>query len=932
MIFYDILNKLSLLTLDICDKMKKSMFGGDFMVEVVNIVCQIFCIAILFVLESGMILPDKSYEAKKFQDLIIADAVYVLLNICWLFIDGHNFMFGIQINYIINLLISFSQANLGVCYYRYLFYVITKKKQKSKAILIPGIILTTLSASSYWTGVLYTVDDSNRLVSGANHYIETFFFYIYLILIACVSLVKWKYSSNSETRKRASISSSLIIPPALAVAFHIIFPELTCLHSFGVTISIASVFVRLQKQSVNSNILNTEIAKENATLYRNTVLSNALQFMVVNLTNNNVEELSIPKRPDLTLQKLIDTKSITNTVYSEIVGFWSKNILDLTAEEIHYIYDSELLKANFEEGIVKVNDVFRVKKANGEISWCNQDIIMAKNEKSGAVIATITVTDITEQKHQEQAFEYQQAIVEGLAYGIPSYWIVDIETEEFIDYNVDNQRHNDIIRTEGLGINYTEFVNRVAAFMATHIDVSEMISYFSIETVRAKLSDSRQYIIPFNLKYTKEGKYFQVSYTKVYLNGKEAFILSTRDISENVQTERTLREQVSAALEKAEKASEAKSSFLFNMSHDIRTPMNAILGFNDMAVKHIDNKEKALDALNKAKYSGEHMLGIINDILDIARIENGKMKLNIDVLDVKDGFSRFDDMFSLAMKEKGIDFKVIDNTKTKYVYADYLRMSQVLSNLLSNAMKFTNPGGSVTFIVDEVEYPKDGYVGFEITIRDTGIGMSDEFQQKLFLPFERENSATVSGVQGTGLGLSIAKNLVDLMGGKITVKSKLGEGTEFKIFFDSKVVPDYENVIEEKIEDDTIIDFSGKTVLVVEDNVLNNEIVCEILEEEGFVVTSVDDGSKAVEIIEQAENIFDVVLMDIQMPIMNGYQATKKIRAMEDEKKKSVPIVAMTANAFAEDREHAFSVGMNEHVAKPLDINNLLKVLSKLLR
>ncbi len=902
------------------------------MIEIANIACQIFCLAILFVLESGMILPEKSFEAKKFQDLIIADALYVVLNICWLFINGREFYFNIQLNYIVNLLISFSQANLGICYYRYLFYVITKKKQHNKAILIPGIILTTLSATSYWTGFLYTVDETNTLVSGANHYVETFLFYIYLMLIAGVSVVKWKHSSNNETRKRASISSSLIIPPILAVILHSVFPSLSCLHSFGVTLSIASVFVRLQKQSVNSNILHTEIAKENATLYRNTVLSNALQFMVVNLSTNMVEELIIPRRPDLTIKKLIEDGQINSNLYSEIVGFWSKNILDLTKEEINYIYDSDLLKSNFEEGIVKVNDVFRVKKVKGEVAWCNQDIIMAKNEKSGAVIATITVTDVTEQKQQEQYFEYQQSVVEGLAYGIPSYWIVDINTGEFIDYHIENQRHNDIVRTEGMGKDYDDFVSRVAMFMSHHMDVSEMVDYFVIDTVREKLSEGKQYIVPFNLRYSKEGNYFQISYTKINLNGREAFILSTRDISENVQRERSLRKEISAALEKAEKASEAKSSFLFNMSHDIRTPMNAILGFNDMAIKHIDNKEKALDALNKAKYSGEHMLGIINDILDIARIENGKMKLNIDVLDVKEGFARFDDMFSLAMKEKGVDFKVINNTKTKYVYADYLRMSQVLSNLLSNAMKFTNPGGSVRFIVDEVSYPKDGYVGFEITIRDTGIGMSDEFQQKLFQPFERENSATVSGVQGTGLGLSIAKNLVDLMGGKISVTSKLGEGTEFRIFFDSKVVPDYEKVIEEKIEDDTIIDFTGKKVLVVEDNILNNEIVCEVLEDEGFIVTSVDDGSKAVETIEQTETPFDIILMDIQMPIMNGYQATKKIRAMDDEKKNSVPIVAMTANAFAEDREHAFEVGMNEHVAKPLDINNLLKVLSKLLR
>ncbi len=903
------------------------------MLHIANIICQIFCIGILFVLESGMIFSERSYEAKRFQRLIIADAIYVLINIFWLLVDSTDITYGIQLNYILNVAIVLSQSHIGICYYRYLFYVITKKKQRNPIILLPGLISLILSVVSCWTGWLFTVDETNTYISNDKYYVNAMLFYFYLIIIACVSLVKWKRSSSAETRKRASISSSLVIPPILTVITHAIFPALSFLPAFGITLSIASVFVRLQKQNVNSNILHTEIAKENATLYRNTVLSNALQFMVVNLTTNKVEELTIPRRPDITIKTLVENGNVKTNHYMEIVGVWCKNILDIDKQDIIDMYDAGILKNKYNNGEVKISTTFRVMKATGDISWCYQDIIMAKNEKSGDIIATITITDITEQKNQEQTFEYQQAIIEGLAYGTPSYWIVDINTEEFIDYKVENERHNSIIAKEGIGDTYSEFVSKIYMFMSHNTDVSDIVNYFSIETVREKLSNSRQYNVPINLRYTKEGAYFQISYTKINLNGREAFILSTRDISDNVQRERMLRKEISSALEKAEKASEAKSSFLFNMSHDIRTPMNAILGFNDMAVKYIDDKDKALDALLKAKISGEHMLSIINDILDIARIESGKMKLNIEVIDVKESFSRFDDMFSLAMQQKGIDFKIINNTITRYVYADYLRISQVMSNLLSNAMKFTNEGGSVTFTANEVQVEREGYIGFEFTIKDTGIGMSEEFQEKIFQSFEREHSATVSGVQGTGLGLAIAKNFVELMGGSISVKSKLGEGTEFKIFFNSKVAEDAEHCFKEKIEASLDVNLADVKILVVEDNELNREIVCEILESENVKVTAVEDGSMAVELMETMKaGTFDLILMDVQMPVMNGYEATRQIRMLNDEAKKNIPIVAMTANAFAEDRLQALESGMNEHIAKPIDVGKMFKVIKSFVK
>ncbi len=897
------------------------------LLDVANIICQIFCIGILFVLDSGMIIPDKSYEAKRFQKLIVADAMYVILNIIWQIVDGRIFTYCIEIHYCVYTLISISQVYVAICYYRYLFYVITRKKQESKFLYLPGLVNILLCATSYWTGIFFTIDEKNNFVLGKDYYADVILVYFYLFLIAGVGIVKWKTSSSKATRKRASISSSLILAPVICIVLFFIFPNILCLHSFGITLSIASVFVRLQKQEVSSTMHRTEIVKENAILYRNTVLSKSLQFMVINLSNNKVEELTISKRPEISIHSVIQSGIIKENNYLEIVKVWSQNIIDLSKEEIYKIYDAEILKQHFNNGENKISTSFRVTKNNGEISWCNQDIIMAKNDITGDIIATITITDINDQMQQEEVNKYQQAIIEALAYGSPSYWIVDIDTEEFIDYKVENERHAGIIEQEGLGNTYSEFIGRIHAFMSDMIYDSDLVKYFTIDTIRLKLKDNEQYIAPVNLNYQKEGVYFQVSYTKLQLNGRNAFVLSTRDITENVEKERALRDEATQALEKAKRASEAKSSFLFNMSHDIRTPMNAILGFNDMAIKYIEEPEKALDALKKAKYSGEHMLSLINDILDIARIESGKMKLNIEIIDVKECFDRFDDMFGLAMKQKGITFKIINNTKTRFVYADHLRISQVMANLLSNAMKFTNSGGSVTVTANEVEVSQEDYVGFEFSIKDTGIGMSEDFQKRIFVPFERENSSTVSGVQGTGLGLAIVKNFVEMMGGTISVTSKLGEGSEFKIFFNSKIAP------KQKIDQEEVItlsaDFKDKKVLVVEDNALNREIVCDILEDEGFIVTSAENGAEAVKILSNSPSgNFDLILMDVQMPIMDGYTATKEIRALDDETKKNIPIIAMTANAFEEDRKQALSVGMNEHVTKPIDVEKLLHSIS----
>ena len=543
----------------------------------------------------------------------------------------------------------------------------------------------------------------------------------------------------------------------------------------------------------------TELEKqesENIKRYRDTVLSRALQFMIVNLSTNEVIELTVPKNPEITIKYLLLHGIIKSNSYTDVVAHW-KDKVELDNEETIRIFDCDSLMERYANGEDHISIVFKAKKGDERFSWCRQDIVLARNNRTNEIIATITFYDIHQQKLLDEAYRVQH-------------------------------------------------------------------------------------------------------------------------------------KELQAALEQARQANQAKSTFLFNMSHDIRTPMNAILGFTTIAQKHINDPEEVSAALSKIESAGNILLKLINDILDFARIESGKYEVEIAPRNINDFEEITKSLFAESMHAAGIELILENEIRNPYVYCDAQRMSQICINLLSNAQKFTPKGGSVTYRFVQTTDVVEGYATYELHIIDTGIGISRDFQKRLFNSFERERTSTESGVEGTGLGLAIVKRLVDLLGAKIECKSTLGHGTEFIVTYHLRVAESEEVSRPNEEYSTESSGLKGIRVLLVEDNELNREIAEDILREEGLEVVTAQDGMVALDMLNKADaGEFDVVLMDIQMPKMDGYTATREIRCLSDEKKAQIPIVAMTANAYDEDRNRALEAGMNGFVVKPLDVEALLEAIEK---
>ena len=396
--------------------------------------------------------------------------------------------------------------------------------------------------------------------------------------------------------------------------------------------------------------------------------------------------------------------------------------------------------------------------------------------------------------------------------------------------------------------------------------------------------------------------------------------------------ERQYEAELEKSAEQAKNANEAKTRFLFNMSHDIRTPMNAIVGFSDLLEKNLQNEKKAKEYLGKIQSSSNLLLMIINQVLEMARIESGTAVLQLKAEDMDALFHRVNTVFEEDVRKKNLQYHAVLDVRHHYVVCDQTKLQEIMLNIISNAIKYTPEGHSIYVEVHEAVSENPSKIRYIFSCEDTGIGMSEEYLPHIYEEFSREHSTTENKVPGTGLGLPIIKSMIELMGGSIQVESRQGIGTKFTIDLSFDIALKEEVYgSEDTIESSAIYTIKGKRILLVEDNELNAEIAKTVLEDVGALITRAENGQQALELFkEKPAGTFDVILMDLMMPVMDGYTATRKIRELERSDAKTVPIIAMTANAFQEDAEKCIAVGMNAHLAKPLDIEKMKKTIKSI--
>lgn len=543
----------------------------------------------------------------------------------------------------------------------------------------------------------------------------------------------------------------------------------------------------------------------------------------------------------------------------------------------------------------------------------------------GVVVGLYNNDDVL--KVQRDAIIFQKAIMQDIVCVFRVSFTRDIVYFPVIQ--MEDGKEVDISKRFGERIESLQEIIRRTAERDIHAnDREKFINFFKIDNIKSCFENGESNpSIVCRTKNNKAGLWnyerFACFINKDDYNDDLYGICVAYDANVEVIRQKKLEE----AKEEAESANRAKSAFLFNMSHDIRTPMNAIIGFTEKARRNINNPEIVEDCLNKVQKSNNFLLQLINDVLDMARIESGKMVLEEDIWNLPSRCQELADMLRSSMQEKGITFICnFEDIKHAFVWQDALRVRQIMLNILSNALKYTKSGGTVIFSTHEVPSDKNDYASFEFIIEDTGIGMSKEFLSHLFEQFSREKTSTEDNTAGTGLGMAIVKKLVDTLDGTVKVESEQGKGTKVTVNLSFRIaMPEHTGKAVETEADESFL--VGLKILVVEDNDLNREIASDLLSEYGAIVDTAEDGMAAVKKLKRAETgQYDIVLMDIQMPNMNGYETTHVIRSL-NKTVSSIPIIAMTANAFEEDKKKALESGMRGHVSKPIDVKELLQAI-----
>ena len=674
---------------------------------------------------------------------------------------------------------------------------------------------------------------------------------------------------------------------------------------------------------------------------------------------------------------------------------WRERIVETGDREY---FDSIMNRQNvldrFSEGKSDYDFSYRILDRNGKPYYLRESILLTQDENTGEVVGVFVLRDITAQKQVEEESDRRKRMISALSRDYTTAFLVNLESDSYVIY-----RRNETVMRKYSDCFVPSYADTVDAFVEKgvfHQDQEKFIHFLRPDVLRRNMEGKEVFSFIFRTQGSGGAIYQQA---KIVRTGTldtplSELIIGFADKTEEKRSEEQQRVLLENALERATNADRAKSIFLTNMSHDIRTPMNAILGFTHIAMGHLDEKERVLDCLHKIIDSSDHLMNLINNVLDMSRIESGRLELHEVNADLNDTITYVRSALLPQIREKEQNFVVCAESVSGMKYRfDPLVFRQLLLNLLGNAVKYTGPGGKISLEIAEEAPAPAGYASISIRVRDNGIGMSRDFVARIFEPFERENNSTLSRVPGNGLGMAICKGIVEAMGGTIDIQTEQGKGTEIIIhlflhlqekddlFLPSDLLsgtdsvadagsrgadtaPDFDSSYRaepgtdpakepDKEIEETVpgqipkkgerdlsarelfveLDPRGKRILVVEDNELNMEIACEILREAGFETDCAVNGREAVrKVAVSRKGYYDVILMDVQMPVMDGYEATARIRGMQDLDHAGIPIIAMTANVFEEDMRKCLEAGMDAFIAKPVDIQTIIRTLTPVLQ
>lgn len=868
------------------------------------------------------------------------------------------FSISIIAQYIIYSLIMISLCLCGFSWYRYFLLTIPDHKGFPlviKAIqCLPVLLMIIFCAVSPWTHWIFYIDDSLIYQRGTLFSLQTILPYIYLvtaIVIIIIYLLKGKWKSI----KSPLFNFLCFIAPSMVGAYLQIRIYSGGYTQIGISFGLLLMYLNMYVEEIKENERLQSLHDVNRQLHEaNNRISAA--FSVIDGLSQEYHTIFI-----ISLEAF-DFQLVRSTGHSSI-----QEALKMAKEQLSYepaikMYidnfvmeqDQERLRrelslSNISKHIESSDEVYTInylrKSPDSKVGYHQIAIVKAKDDsgKKKFILGFRDVDQVVkaEIESRNKLIELQnrdkiqlKTIAEAIRGGFKTSFSDSNFTFDFVSEQLASM----------LGYTVDEFMEASGGSMMGIIDVEQ--AQKELPAAKEAIRNNQMYKMHYRMR-CKDGSWKNVEdrgRKVITASGETEYwsFIYDRDEIEEKNKALELAEAANKALEEsqealvaatktAEAANSAKTSFLFNMSHDIRTPMNAIIGFARLLEKNQDDPKIRADYLKKIQDSSSVLLSIINNVLEMARIEKGTLELVESVWDVTQFNANLFSVFDEMMAEKKITYTKSFNTEHNYIYCDVIKIREIFLNLLSNACKYTNEGGTVSLSINELPCNRDGYVIFQTTISDNGIGMSEEFLPHIFEEFSREKNTTDAKIEGTGLGMPIVKRLLDFMDGTIEVKSKQGEGTTFIVTIPHRIGKPEDVEGSSKIESNPSL-YTGKRILLAEDNELNSEIAVAILSELGLTVEVARDGEVCFNMLQDStKDYYDLILMDVQMPKMNGYEATKKIRSMSDTDKAATPIIAMTANAFEEDRQEALNSGMNGHLAKPIDIAELKKQLSEML-